>query len=93
MQSVIHLVDYPLLPEDGSITTSFPSIAIRSDTGNEEKDEHDHEGDDHDHDEDISGVSSGSISAPWILCVVLAFLSAHLDVEGVLICPFKKIMI
>lgn len=78
MQSVIHLVDYPLLPEDDSITESFPSIAIRSNTGNEEKDDHDHDHEGEDHDHDTSKYSSGSQAATWMLCIFIALLSANL---------------
>lgn len=78
MQSVIHLIDYPLLPEDDSITASFPDIAIRSDTGNEEQEDHDHdhddEGDDHDH--DVAGDSSGAPGARWTVGIAVALLSA-----------------
>lgn len=74
MQSVIHLVDYPLLPNDDSITASFPSISIRSNTGNEEEEDHDHdhEGDDHDHGNEPSGEASGSVDYKFTMCIVVA---------------------
>lgn len=60
LQSVIHILDHPLLPEDDSIPASFSGIKIKSDTGNEEEHDHDHDGQDHnDLDELNSGASPG----------------------------------
>ena len=70
MQSVIHLIDYPVLPEDDSITASFPDIAIRSEIGNEEEEDHDH-----DHDHDVAGESSGAPGARWTVGIAIALLS------------------
>lgn len=62
-------MDYPLLPEDDSITASFPDIAIRSSTGNEDEESHDHE------DHEISGDASKSLAAPsTVLGTIFAFL-------------------
>jgi ABC-type Zn2+ transport system substrate-binding protein/surface adhesin len=59
VQSVIHIIDHPLLPEDESITEAFPDVKIRSDTGNEEEHDHDHDGDDdHDHGDEVLGEGS-----------------------------------
>ena len=73
VQSVIHLLDYPLLPKDDSIAASFSNIEIRSDTGNEKEEEHDHEGDDHDHGP-ASGGARGSPGVRWTFGLAIALL-------------------
>jgi hypothetical protein len=52
-KSVIHIVDYVLVPQDRSIEAAFPLVEVRDSNGTEEGEEHDHDDDeDHDHDDD-----------------------------------------
>lgn len=56
MQSVIHILDYPLIPDDPALQEEFPKLVL-SDIGNDEATDHDH---DHDDEASISGESVSS---------------------------------
>lgn len=71
MQSVIHIVDYPMLPNDEAIEEAFPNIEIRSSNSVEEGDDHDHDHDDDDHN-DAAGASS---AASYLKHTVVAVVS------------------
>lgn len=67
MQSVIHILDYPLIPDDPALQEEFPKLVL-SDIGNDEATDHDHDHDhddeDHDHDhDDEASISGESVSS------------------------------
>ncbi|KAI8108759.1 hypothetical protein M9435_005176 [Picochlorum sp. BPE23] len=65
-QSVIHILDYPLIPDDPALQEEFPKLVL-SDIANDDATDHDHddhEGEDHDHDhDDEASVSGESVSS------------------------------
>lgn len=64
LQSVVHILDYPLIPDDPALQEEFPKL-ILSEIGNEEATDHDHEDhEDHEgHDHNEASVSGESVSS------------------------------
>ncbi|KAH7619564.1 hypothetical protein NADE_006397 [Nannochloris sp. 'desiccata'] len=71
-KSVIHIVDYPMLPNDEAIEEAFPNIEIRSSNSVEEGDDHDHDHDDDDHNDAAGASSAASYLKHTVVAVVMA---------------------